>query len=55
MVPDDVEYNRELATLVVVGMAPIVFDAKYERLTRSLAAGTFAMITGAVIVVWAGA
>jgi len=46
---------QQLATLVVVGMAPIVFDAKYERLTRSLATGTLAMITGAVIVVWAGA
>lgn len=45
---------QQLATLVVVGFAPIVFDAKLERLTVPLAIGTAAMITGAVVVVWAG-
>ena len=45
---------QQLATLVVVGLAPIMFDAKLERLNASLAAGTVAMIAGAVIVVWAG-
>ncbi len=46
---------QQLATLVVVGLAPLVFDAKQERLTISLAAGTAAMIAGAIIVVSAGA
>lgn len=45
---------QQLATLVVVGLAPIVFDAKQERLTVSLAVGTAAMIAGAVLVVAAG-
>lgn len=45
---------QQLATLVVVGLAPVVFDAKQERLTVSLAVGTAAMISGAVIVVTAG-
>ena len=46
---------QQLATLVVVGLAPFVFDSKQERLTISLAIGTAAMIAGAVIVVSAGA
>jgi len=46
---------QQLATLVVIGLAPIVFDAKQERLTLSLAMGTAAMIAGAVMVVYAGA
>lgn len=45
---------QQLATLVVVGLAPVIFDAKQERLTVSLAVGTAAMISGAVIVVTAG-
>jgi drug/metabolite transporter (DMT)-like permease len=45
---------QQLATLVVVGLAPFVFDAKQERLTLSLAIGTAAMIAGAVVVVSAG-
>lgn len=45
---------QQLATLVVVGFAPLVFDAKAERLTIPLTVGTAAMITGAVVVVWAG-
>jgi drug/metabolite transporter (DMT)-like permease len=46
---------QQLATLVVVGLAPVVFDAKLERLTAPLVGGTFAMIAGSAIVVWAGA
>jgi drug/metabolite transporter (DMT)-like permease len=46
---------QQLAVLVVVGLAPLVFDAKLERLTGRLVGGTVAMIAGAVIVVWAGA
>ncbi len=46
---------QQLAVLVVVGGAPLVFDAKLERLTVSLVGGTFAMIGGSVLVVWAGA
>ena len=45
---------QQLATLVVVGLAPLVFDAKQERMTLALAIGTAAMIAGAVIVVSAG-
>lgn len=45
---------QQLATLVIVGLAPVLFDAKAERLTIPLAVGTAAMITGAVVVVWAG-
>lgn len=46
---------QQLATLVVIGLAPLVFDAKQERLTISLAIGTAAMIAGAVLVVSVGA
>ncbi|MGI9647933.1 MAG: EamA family transporter [Acidimicrobiia bacterium] len=46
---------QQLAVLVVVGLAPIVFDARLERLSASLAAGTLATIAGSVVVVWAGA
>lgn len=45
---------QQLATLVVIGLAPLVFDAKQERMTIALAVGTAAMIGGAVIVVAAG-
>lgn len=45
---------QQLATLVVVGGAPLVFDARLERLTAPLLGGTAAMIAGSVIVVWAG-
>lgn len=46
---------QQLAVLVVVGLAPVVFDARLERLTTPLLGGTMAMIAGSVIVVWAGA
>jgi drug/metabolite transporter (DMT)-like permease len=46
---------QQLAVLVVVGLAPVVFDARRERLTAPLLAGTLAVIAGSVMVVWAGA
>jgi len=46
---------QQLAILIVVGLAPVVFDARLERLTARLLSGTLAMIAGSVVVVWAGA
>lgn len=45
---------QQLATLVVVGLAPIMFDAAFERINLALASGTMAMVAGSVIVAWAG-
>lgn len=45
---------QQLATLIVVGLAPIVFDARIERITLPLAAGTAAMLAGSATVVWLG-
>lgn len=45
---------QQLATLIVVGLAPVVFDARIERITVPLAAGTAAMLAGSATVVWLG-
>lgn len=45
---------QQLATLIVVGLAPIVFDATIERLTLPLVGGTAAMLAGSATVVWLG-
>ncbi len=45
---------QQLATLVIVGLAPVVFDAKFEKLTRPLIIGTLSMLGGSAIVVWLG-
>ncbi len=45
---------QQLATLVIVGLAPVVFDAKFEKLTAPLILGTLAMLGGSAIVVWLG-
>lgn len=45
---------QQLATLVVVGFAPIVFDAHFERLSLLLIMGTAAMLGGSALVVWSG-
>ncbi len=45
---------QQLATLIVVGLAPIVFDARTERLTVPLIGGTAAMLAGSATVVWLG-
>ena len=45
---------QQLATLIVVGLAPIVFDARIERITVPLAGGTIAMLAGSATVVWLG-
>jgi drug/metabolite transporter (DMT)-like permease len=42
----------QLATLIVVGLAPVVFDAEVERLTGRLVVGTVSMLVGSAIVVW---
>lgn len=45
---------QQLATLVIVALAPVVFDAKFERLTLPLIFGTLSMLGGSAIVVWLG-
>jgi len=45
---------QQLATLIVVGLAPLVFDARIERITVPLGAGTAAMLAGSAVVVWIG-
>lgn len=44
---------QQLATLVVVALAPIMFDSAQERINTRLLLGTAALIGGSVIVVWA--
>lgn len=45
---------QQLATLVVVALAPLVFGRATERLNAMLLGGTAAMLAGSLIVVWAG-
>lgn len=45
---------QQLATLVIVALAPVVFDAKFEKLTPPLIFGTLSMLAGSAIVVWLG-
>lgn len=45
---------QQLATLVIVGLAPVVFDAKFEKLTPPLIVGTLMMLAGSGIVVQLG-
>ncbi|HEY5684870.1 MAG TPA: DMT family transporter [Acidimicrobiia bacterium] len=45
---------QQLATLVVVALAPIMFDATFERINVLLLTGTAAMLAGSAIVVLAG-
>ncbi|MDH5422693.1 MAG: DMT family transporter [Acidimicrobiia bacterium] len=45
---------QQLATLVIIALAPVIFDAKFERLTRPLIIGTLSMLSGSAIVVWLG-
>lgn len=45
---------QQLATLVVVALAPLMFDAKFERVNLLLLLGTGAMLGGSALVVWAG-
>ncbi len=45
---------QQLATLVVVALAPLMFDAVLERINALLLAGTAAMLAGSAIVVLAG-
>ena len=45
---------QQLATLVVVALAPLMFDAAFERLNVKLLTGTAAMLAGSAIVVLAG-
>jgi drug/metabolite transporter (DMT)-like permease len=45
---------QQLATLVIVALAPVIFDAKFEKLTPPLIFGTLAMLGGSAIVVWLG-
>lgn len=42
----------QLATLIVVGLAPVVFDSETERITLRLVAGTAAMLIGSAVVIW---
>ena len=42
---------QQLAVLVVVGLAPIMFRSALERLNASLLIGTAAMLAGSVMVV----
>ena len=45
---------QQMAVLVVVILAPIMFDAAFERINLKLALGTAAVLAGSVAVVWAG-
>jgi drug/metabolite transporter (DMT)-like permease len=45
---------QQLATLVVVALAPVMFDAKFERVNGLLLLGTGAMLGGSALVVLAG-
>jgi len=45
---------QQLATLVIVALAPVVFDAKFEKLTPPLIMGTLMMLAGSGIVVRLG-
>jgi drug/metabolite transporter (DMT)-like permease len=45
---------QQLATLVVVALAPIMFDARFERVNGMLILGTGAMLAGSALVVLAG-
>ncbi len=45
---------QQLATLIVVALAPIMFDATFERVNALLLSGTAAMLAGSAIVVLAG-
>ena len=45
---------QQLATLVIVALAPVLFDAKFEKLTPPLILGTLSMLAGSAIVVWLG-
>lgn len=45
---------QQLATLVVVALAPIMFDAAFERINALLLTGTALMLAGSAIVVLAG-
>jgi drug/metabolite transporter (DMT)-like permease len=44
---------QQLATIVVLVLAPFMFDSRFERPTLLLVSGTAAMLAGSVIVVWA--
>jgi hypothetical protein len=41
-----------LATIVVLVLAPLMFDSKFERPTVPVLAGTAALLAGSAIVVW---
>jgi drug/metabolite transporter (DMT)-like permease len=45
---------QQLGQLVIVGLAPVVFDAKFEKLTAPLLIGTLMMLVGSGIVVRVG-
>jgi len=45
---------QQLATLVVVALAPLMFDSVVERINTWLLTGTAAMLAGSALVVWAG-
>lgn len=45
---------QQLATLVVVALAPLMFDAVVERINTLLLTGTAAMLAGSALVVLAG-
>jgi len=45
---------QQLAVLVVVVLAPLMFDAAFERINLPLIAGTASVLAGSGVVVWAG-
>ena len=45
---------QQLATLVVVALAPLMFGAVAEKINALLLGGTAAMLAGSMVVVWAG-
>lgn len=45
---------QQLATLVVVGLVPLMFDEPFERMNLKFFGGTVAMLAGSIIVVLVG-
>ncbi len=55
LIPVAVSFTvQQLATLVVVALAPLVFGVAAERINALLLTGTAAMLGGSLVVVWAG-